>query len=263
MREIHRQLQLRRKKVDVLPELPPKMASGVLLPLSIHQRQAYDRAEKEGILQLREMGQTIRIENVLELILRLKQICNFCPVTGESSKLDDVGDRLATLVAEGHRALVFSQFVDAQFGVKAIARRLKPFHPLVFTGSMSLPQRDVMIQTFKTRPENKLLVLSLRAGGQGLNLEEASYVFHFDRWWNPAVEHQAEDRSHRPGQLHAVTVYHYTCENTVEERIDSILQRKQALFDELVDAVSIDLKTGLTAEELFGLFGLKPPRKRA
>ena len=80
----------------------------------------------------------------------------------------------------------------------------------------------------------KVLVLSLRAGGQGLNLQDASYVFHFDRWWNPAVEHQAEDRTHRLGQISPVHVYKYTSENTIEERIEQILHKKQLLFDELV-----------------------------
>ena len=98
-----------------------------------------------------------------------------------------------------------------------------------------------------------------RAGGQGLNLQDASYVFHFDRWWNPAVEHQAEDRAHRIGQAFPVHVYKYILEGTIEERIDKILREKQLLFDELVDDVSIDLKSKLTSEELFGLFGLTPP----
>ena len=84
-------------------------------------------------------------------------------------------------------------------------------------------------------------------------------MFHFDRWWNPAVENQAEDRSHRLGQLSPVTVYKYVCSDTIEERIDAILQRKQALFDQLVDDVSIDLQQTLTADEFFGLFGLTPP----
>ena len=102
---------------------------------------------------------------------------------------------------------------------------------------------------------------SLRAGGQGLNLQDASYVFHFDRWWNPAVERQVEGRSHRLGQTFPVNVYKYICEGTIEERIDKILQEKQLLFDEIVDDVSIDLKSKLTSEELFGLFGLTPPEK--
>ena len=122
-----------------------------------------------------------------------------------------------------------------------------------------MADRDRAITAFKSDPARKALVLSLRAGGQGLNLQEASYVFHFDRWWNPAVEHQAEDRSHRLGQMSPVTVYKYVCENTIEERIDAILREKQALFDQLVDDVSIDLGWTLNASELFGLFGLEPP----
>lgn len=261
MLEIHCRLQLRRKKANVLPQLPPKTISAIALPLSGEQRYTYDKAEKEGILQLKEKGQSVRIENVLELILRLKQICNFCPRTGQSAKLEDIQNRLTTLVLEGHRALIFSQFTDVRFGVQAIASKLGTFHPMLFTGDISLQQRSVIIERFKSDPGYKVLVLSLRAGGQGLNLQEASYVFHFDRWWNPAVEHQAEDRTHRLGQTSPVHIYKYTCEDTIEDRIEQILQEKQKLFDELVDDVSIDLKARLTETELFGLFGLAPPIK--
>jgi non-specific serine/threonine protein kinase len=112
-------------------------------------------------------------------------------------------------------------------------------------------------------------VLSLRAGGSGLNLQEASYVFHFDRWWNPAVERQAEDRSHRLGQQHPVHVYSYVCEATIEERIDRVLREKQSLFDEIVDESSVvdesslDLRTALSGDELFGLFGLELAKRGA
>jgi hypothetical protein len=107
-------------------------------------------------------------------------------------------------------------------------------------------------------------VLSLRAGGVGLNLQEASYVFHLDRWWNPAIERQAEDRTHRMGQTYPVTVFKYTAIGTIEERINDVLAGKQRLFDEVVDDVSLDLGVGLTRDELFGLFGLEPtgPRQR-
>ncbi len=259
MLERHRQVQLRRKKAEVLPQLPPKTTSHILLPLADSQGETYKRAEEQGILQLQEMGEEVQVENVLELILRLKQVCNFCPKTGQSAKLEDIQERMITLKDEGHRALIFSQFTDNQFGVEAIASKLEDFRPLRYTGALSLSQRQATIQAFKTDPSRKVLVLSLRAGGQGLNLQEASYVFHFDRWWNPAVEHQAEDRSHRLGQSLPVHVYEYTCEGTIEERIDQILKGKQRLFDEIVDDVSLDLKTHLSAEELFGLFELTPP----
>ncbi len=261
--ERHHRLQLRRKKADVLPQLPPKTVSEVVLQLAKRQRETYGDAEKNGVRYLRELGQTARITHVLELIQRLKQICNFCSVSGESAKLDDIEERLATLVAEGHRALLFSQYTDSDYGVAAVEERLSRFQPLAYTGALSTAARDRVIQTFKTHPEHKLLVLSLRAGGQGLNLQQASYVFHFDRWWNPAMEHQAEDRSHRFGQTLPVTVYKYVCEDTIEERIDGILRKKQALFEQLVDDVSLDLQKHLTAGELFGLFGLEtPPRER-
>ncbi|OGW57305.1 MAG: hypothetical protein A3D21_08045 [Nitrospirae bacterium RIFCSPHIGHO2_02_FULL_42_12] len=255
----HKRLQLRRKKSDVFPQLPPKIVSQIVLQLDAQQRESYERAEKEGIIQLQEKGQTARIENVLELIMRLKQICNFCPMSGQSAKVEDIYERLGTLESEGHRALIFSQFIDQEYGARAIVSKLQSLQPLLYTGDLSLSQRDAIIREFKENPEHRVLVLSIRAGGQGLNLQDASYVFHFDRWWNPAVERQAEGRSHRLGQTFPVNVYKYICEGTIEERIDKILQEKQLLFDELVDDVTIDLKAKLTSEELFGLFGLTPP----
>jgi len=258
----HQAVQVRRKKTEVLPDLPPKVVSSLSLPLGAAQRESYDRAEREGIIHLREKGETIRIQHVLELITRLKQICNFCPSTKQSAKLDDVRYRLETLAAEGHRAIVFSQFTDDVYGCGALALAFASHRPLVYTGELSRAERDEVIREFRENPDRQLLILSLRAGGQGLNLQEASYVFHFDRWWNPAVEHQAEDRSHRLGQTFPVNVYKYTCEGTIEERIDQVLRDKQLLFDELVDDVSIDLGSRLTQEDLFALFDLRPPPSR-
>jgi superfamily II DNA or RNA helicase len=259
LQEKHKSLQLRRKKHDVLPQLPPKIVSQISLTMDGKQREYYDRAEKEGIIQLKESGELVRIENILALIMKLKQICNFCPSSGVSVKLDDVMERLNILASEGYRALIFSQFTDSQYGANAIASRLESFNPLLYTGDLSPTQRDAIIRTFKEDRDHKVLILSLRAGGQGLNLQDASYVFHFDRWWNPAVELQAEDRAHRLGQTFPVHIYKYTIEDTIEERIEKILVEKQILFDELVDGVSIDLKSKLSNEELFGLFGLVPP----
>ncbi len=257
--EKHRAVQLRRKKRDVLHDLPPKLTTRVVLQLMPGQRETYSRAEEQGILRLRRLGDEIRIQNVLEEILRLKQVCNFCPATGESAKLADVRERLDALSEQGYRALIFSQFVEAPFGVDAIAARLLEFSPLTYTGAMPLQRREAVLERFRDDTTHRALILSLRAGGQGLNLQQASYVFHFDRWWNPAVERQAEDRSHRLGQQDPVHVYLYTCEGTIEERIDQIIQEKRALFDAWVDDISIDLGASLKADELFGLFGLTPP----
>ena len=197
------------------------------------------------------------MQHVLELITRLKQICNAELETGESAKFEEIRCRVETLAAEGNRALVFSQYRRESFGVEAVAHALREFRPLSFTGAQCPEERRDIINRFRRDDEHKVLVVPLRAGGVGINLQEASYVFHLDRWWNPAVERQAEDRSHRYGQTVPVHVFKYSCLNTIEERIDRILERKQELFDELVDDVSIDLPSVLTARELFGLFGLE------
>jgi SNF2 family DNA or RNA helicase len=251
-------VQLRRRKADVLAELPPKRVGRILLPLTPAQRASYERAEQEGIVELRARGESVQVQHVLALIVRLKQICNFCPSSGASSKLDDLRERVGVLAAEGYKALVFTQFANAQNGARAIAGRLGST-ALAYTGELAPHQRDHVLHQFRTQPERRVLVLSLLAGGQGLNLQEASYVFHFDRWWNPSVEQQAEARSHRLGQQYPVTVYSYTCENTIEERIEQVLRGKQQLFAELVDDVSLDLGAALTADELFDLFDLQPP----
>ena len=253
----HSQLQLRRKKGDVLEDLPEKQVT--LLPIELHnaQRASYDKAEQEGIVFLRALGRDITIQHVLELITRLKQICNADPVNGESSKLDDIRERLELLVGQGHKALVFSQYTSDTAGVAAAASHLREFNPLVITGNVPLQDRPSIIERFKSDTQHQALIISLRAGGLGLNLQEASYVFHLDRWWNPAVERQAEDRSHRMGQTAKVNVIKYSCTDTIEERIDATLARKQELFDRLVDDVSLDLSSRLSREELFGLFGLE------
>ena len=257
LRERHRELQLRRKKGEVLEDLPPKQVTKVTIELSPRQRDSYDKAEQEGIVYLKSLGAEVGVQHVLELITRLKQICNADPRTGESSKMDDIKDRLEQLVAQGHKALVFSQYTSDTSGVAAAAEYLRDFTPLTITGDITQEERASTIDRFKILEKHKVLILSLRAGGLGLNLQEASYVFHLDRWWNPAVERQAEDRSHRMGQTVKVNVIKYSCAETIEERIDEILGRKQALFDQLVDDVSLDLSAQMSRDELFGLFGLE------
>ena len=255
----HREVQLRRKKSEVLNDLPPKLETKLGIELGPRQRASYTKAEEEGIVYLKSLGAEVRVQHVLELITRLKQICNFDPVTGESSKLDDIKERLVQLTGQGHKALVFSQYASETYGVKAAAAFLRAFSPVMLTGDMPLEARSVAIERFRRRAEHKAMVISLRAGGLGLNLQEASYVFHLDRWWNPAVERQAEDRAHRMGQTVKVNVIKYSCAGTIEERIDKILERKQRLFDQLIDDVSLNLSARLSGEELFSLFGLDPP----
>ena len=264
LQERHRELQLRRKKGEVLDDLPPKQVTKMAIKLDSRQRNSYDKAEQDGIVYLKALGAEVGVTHVLELITRLKQICNADPETGESSKLADIKNRLEQLTAQGHKALVFSQYVSDTSGVAAAANYLRDFTPLTITGDIPQEDRAVIIERFKSRGKHKALILSLRAGGLGLNLQEASYVFHLDRWWNPAVERQAEDRSHRMGQTVKVNVIKYSCAGTIEERIDQILEGKQDIFDQLIDDVSLDLSAQMSREELFGLFGLerKPEQNR-
>lgn len=249
--------QLRRRKADVLQDLPPKIGADVLLSLTGEQRRAYDAAEQEGIIALRN-GTDLRIESILALIARLKQICNFAPRNNESAKMNDLRQRIEELAATGQQALVFSQYVsDDAGGARLIARYLKEFRPLVYAGDTDADERSRIVARFREEPGHTVLVLSLRAGGQGLNLQNASYVFHFDRWWNPAAERQAEDRAHRLGQPLPVHVYRYIMRDTIEERIDRILREKMELFDEVVEGASLDLGRLLSKKDLYGLFGLE------
>jgi SNF2 family DNA or RNA helicase len=233
-------VQLRRRRADVLPELPPKTVFEITPDLLPAQRIAYDIAHREGLVWLRSLGAELRVTHVLELILRLKQICNACPRTGVSAKLDDLVRRLHDVVWAGEKALVFTQFVAAPFGAEAIARALNPFNPLLLTGRMSAAARDDALTLFAADPDRHVLVSSLRTGGVGLNLTAASVVFHFDRWWNPAVETQAEDRAHRIGQTRPVQVFAYLTPDSIEQRIGEILDQKRALFADIIDGVGTD-----------------------
>ena len=252
-RSLMGRVQLRRRRNEVLDDLPPKFASVIGLDLTAAQRDAYRKAEEKGTVWLRSLGRELHISHVLELILRLKQICNFCPETGDSAKIRDLRNRLEEFRASNARALIFSQFVEQPFGVLRIAQELKPFRPLVIVGAMDRSARAAAIDAFERDQSRSVLVLSLRAGGIGLNLTAASRVVHFDRWWNPAVESQAEDRAHRIGQTRPVEVFAYLCADTVEERIAKILDEKKALFADLIDGVPaaalgrLDLDTLLQA----------------
>ena len=253
LRMLLAEVQLRRKRAEVLFDLPPKLVTTVDIELTRRQRATYRRAHEEGLLRLRSLGRDLRITHVLELILRLKQICNICPDSGESSKLAHLRERLAAVVAAGEKALVFSQFVEEPFGVRWIAREFADLAPVLLTGDLDAAARTARVADFERDPARRVMMLSLRAGGVGLNLTEASHVIHFDRWWNPALETQAEDRVHRIGQTRPVQVSAYLCDDTIEQRIDEILSEKRELFADVIDGVGIrslrrlDLDTLLTA----------------
>jgi len=254
LRRLLDEVQLRRRRHAVLPDLPPKHFSRALLELGSAQRAAYERARTDGLVRLTALGRELRITHVLELILRLKQICNFLPEPGAgSSKLDHLASRLDAAAEQGEKSLVFTQFADERFGAERLGRELAGHRPLIYSGSVPAGQRERITDEFASNEDRPVLILSLKAGGSGLNLTCASHVFHFDRWWNPATGLQAEDRAYRLGQVRDVHVLAYTMADTIEERIEEILQDKRALFDDVIDGVDTSALGRLDIDALLGV----------
>jgi len=248
---------LRRTKEKVLTDMPPRLNRDARIELTVEQRETYRRAEEEGVLRLSDLGREATIQHVFELVLRLKQICNFDTATGESAKLDRLQAELEEVQASGRKAIVFSQWVET---LGRVRESLTRFGALEYHGGMSTTARDAAIERFRHDPRHSVLLLSYGAGAVGLNLQFAQYVFLFDRWWNPAIEDQAINRAHRIGAAGAVTVTRFLCENTIEERIDAVLTRKRDLSDTILSEAGTPAASGLTAEDLFALFKLVPPR---
>jgi SNF2 family DNA or RNA helicase len=233
--------------------MPPKMFRDAELELSPEQRETYRLAEEEGIVRLTEMGQGATIQHVFELVLRLKQICNFDTLTGASSKLERLEADLEEIAVSGRKAIVFSQWVTT---IKRLSQALRRFGPLEYHGQIPSSRRDGVIRQFREDRSAHVILMSYGAGAVGLNLQFASYVFLFDRWWNPAVEDQAINRAHRIGASGPTTVTRFLALDTIEERIDHVLQEKRELFDSIFSNAEGPGKLGLTHDELFGLFSL-------
>ena len=251
---------LRRTKDKVLKDMPPRLNRDERIELTPEQRETYRRAEEEGVLRLADLGQEATIQNVFELVLRLKQICNFDTFTGESAKLECLEADLEEIHASGKKALVFSQWVKT---LGRLRGKLSRFGALEYHGGMSTTARDDCIRQFKQEKKHSVLLLSYGAGAVGLNLQFSQYVFLFDRWWNPAVEDQAINRAHRIGAVGAVTVTRFLSANTIEERIDEVLRRKRDLSDTILSQAEAPAASGLTQDDLFALFKLAPPRSAA
>jgi len=251
---------LRRRKKEAIPELPEKVREEIWLELTPSQREAYKKAAQEGIVALKKQGDLVTVHHILALITKLKQICNLDSETEESCKLEYLLEQLENISEQGDKALVFSQYPEKT--LKFLEEKLKNFNPLIYHGSLSDSQREKIIEKFQEKDENKVLLISVKAGGLGLTLTKAHYVFHFDLWWNPAVAEQAEDRAHRIGQEKTVFVTYLFTKNTIEQEIQNLLERKRKLFKEVIDDLSdIRLSKILTEEELFGLFGLEKPKR--
>lgn len=265
---------LRRRAADVLKDLPDLFQREVAITLDKDQRDAYDRAERDGVVELNEKGDTITLPDVLSLINKLRQICNNHPTKKKSAKFDQLRDDLDEITANGEKALVFSQLVEKPFGIKQLMDDLRKhadgaYRVEIISGGVPMPQREGIIKAFKDESKPFVLLLQYKAGGEGLNLQAAAHVFLFDRWWNPAVEDQAVKRAHRMGQKQAVLARKFMCADTIEERIVRKLAEKRRLFKEVIDENNPAESMGLSSEEVFQLFkgltvrpkGMRPARR--
>lgn len=248
---------LRRTKDMVLTDLPPKLFRDADIELSPEQRETYRTAEEEGVLKLNALGEKITIQHVFELVLRLKQICNFDPATGASAKLERLEADLEEVAASGKKAIVFSQWVQSIFKMRGSLAR---FGPLEYHGQIPHRQRDGILKQFKEDPSRRVLLMSYGAGSVGLNLQFCEYVFLFDRWWNPAIEDQAINRAHRIGAAGPVTVTRMLTLATIEERINEVLELKRELFATIFSQTGAPRSAGLSQAEIFGLFNLRTPQ---
>ena len=234
---------LRRLKTDksVIADLPDKISSDRFCELTAEQAAMYQAFVSDGLEGVTEtLSQMERSAMVLKLILRLKQICDAPElfskdpkITGpsHSGKAQMLLDLLAELTENGQKAIVFTQFREmGELLVSWIGERIGTV-PDFIHGGVSVKKRQEMVDRFQNDPQDRVMVLSLKAAGTGLNLTAATAVIHYDLWWNPAVEDQATDRAYRIGQNKNVMVYRFICAGTFEERINEIISSKKEIAE--------------------------------
>jgi SNF2-related domain/SNF2 Helicase protein/Helicase conserved C-terminal domain len=259
---------LRRRKSDpaVLPDLPPRQDSTEFCTLTLEQASLYQATIDAIMGQVRDSAGIERRGHVLALITRLKQVCNHPAhatgrpgaLAGRSGKLDRLTEMLAEALDEGDNALVFTQYAVMGNLLAGHLEKELGTERLYLDGSTPRQARESIVDRFqRAEVEPRVLVASLRAGGTGLNLTAASHVFHFDRWWNPAVEDQASDRAHRIGQTRVVQVHRMVCAGTIEERIDALIASKRELAERIVDRGAESALVELPDDELADLVRLR------
>lgn len=250
---------LRRTKEIVESQLPAKNEFTQYCEMDKEQEKVYnlwkDSIRKEIMESIEEKGIKKSGFKVIEGLLRLRQICNHPKLVKEdykkkSGKFEEFKELLEEVVSEGHKVLVFSQFVKVLEIMQNYLEKSEITYEIL-TGSTK--DRQERVSSFKSNGKVKVFLISLKAGGFGLNLTEADYVFHYDPWWNPAVENQATDRTHRIGQDKNVFVYKFITKNTVEEKILELQKRKQKLVEDIISSDSSVLKN-LTKEDVNILF---------
>jgi SNF2 family DNA or RNA helicase len=243
---------LRRLKTDrsIIQDLPQKQEMAVFCGLSEAQAALYQQTVDAALGTIEDATGIQRKGLILALLTRLKQLCNHpCLIAdgkaslepdlgqfrNQSGKLQCLEEMLEVALAEGDRALIFTQFAEWGKLLQPYLERQLGRETLLLYGGVPKAKREAMIDRFQHDPQGpRLFILSLKAGGVGLNLTRANHVFHFDRWWNPAVENQATDRVFRIGQTRNVQVHKFVCSGTLEERIHDMIEGKKALAEQVI-----------------------------
>jgi SNF2 family DNA or RNA helicase len=257
---------LRRLKTDraIIDDLPDKMEMKVYCNLTQEQASLYEAVVKEMLEKIEESDGITRRGLVLATLTKLKQVCNHpahfmgdgSALGRRSGKLARLQEMLEEVLAEGDKALIFTQFAEMGTLLRQYLQEQLACEVMFLHGGVSKKQRDIMVQRFQQeRRGAPLFILSLKAGGVGLNLTEANHVFHFDRWWNPAVENQATDRAFRIGQKKNVQVHKFISVGTLEERIDQMIEQKKELAESIVGSGENWL-TEMSTDQLKELFTL-------
>jgi SNF2 family DNA or RNA helicase len=268
LRSLVRPFILRRLKTDkeIIQDLPEKQEMTVFCGLAAQQAVLYQKIVEESIAEVESAEGIQRRGMILALLVKLKQLCNHPALvkaeakpkelgikSQESGKLQRLVEMLEEVIAEGDRALIFTQFAEWGKLLKPHLEQHLGREVLFLYGGIRQQQREEMIDRFQHDPQGPpIMILSLKAGGTGLNLTRATHVFHYDRWWNPAVENQATDRVFRIGQTRNVQVHKFVCTGTLEEKIHDMIESKKALAEQVV-SVGENWLTELDTDQLRNL----------
>lgn len=266
LRKLIQPYLLRRLKTDkrIIADLPEKTELNRYCLLSREQAALYEKSVHDLTIALRDSEGIQRRGLILSFLMRFKQICNhpsqllgddgYSPAA--SGKFTQLAALCEEIAARQEKALIFTQFREMTAPLAAFLAHSFGAPGLVLHGATSASQRQKLVDQFQREDGPPFFVLSLKAGGVGLNLTQASHVIHFDRWWNPAVENQATDRAFRIGQKRNVLVHKFICQGTLEEKIDALLTQKKHLANELLESGAEALLTEMSDAQLLDLVSL-------
>lgn len=266
LRALIRPYILRRLKTDnrIIADLPEKTEVRAFCSLTKRQAALYQQSVEELAERLGNVDGIRRRGVILAFILRFKQICNHPAqwlgtgeyAAGESGKFQRLRDLCEEVAARQEKALVFTQFREVTSPLSDFLEEVFKRPGLTLHGGTAVKVRRALIEEFQKDGGPPFFILSLKAGGTGLNLTAATHVIHFDRWWNPAVENQATDRAYRIGQKRNVLVHKFVCRGTIEDKIDSLIEEKKGLAHDLLEDGGEKMLTEMSNEELLKFVSL-------